>query len=158
MLQSFPKTYILRHRRENLKKCSLRGLEKRNDIQFFTYPVSQLPDLSSYILLALDGPPLSGADASHGIFLLDATWRHAVKMREFVDRHAVMEKRSIPKGYRTAYPRRQEDCADPEAGLASVEALYIAYHILGRDPSTLLDGYHWKDEFLELNSHMFTDL
>lgn len=144
----FPTTYILRHRRENLKKCSLRGLEGRQDIKFFTYPQAELPNLSNYILLAIDAPPLTAADANRGIFLLDATWRYATKMLQFVDHQQVIEKRSIPQGFRTAYPRRQDDCPDPEKGLASVEALYIAYMTLGRNTQGLLDFYHWKEEFL----------
>jgi len=153
-MQSFPKTYILRHQRENLKKCSLRGLECREDCLFFTYPSSDLPELSQHILLAIEAPPLSVADVDKGIFLLDATWRYAARMLHFVEAKTPIEKRSIPKGFRTAYPRRQEDCPNPEEGLASVEALYIAYKILGRDPTGLLDHYHWKDLFLEKNRHM----
>jgi len=148
-MQSFPPTYVLRHRRENLKKCSLRGLEQRSDFRFFSYPDAQLPDLSGYVLLAMDGPPLSIEDTDRGLFLLDATWRYAEKMRAFVDKKMAMETRSIPSGYRTAYPRRQDDCPNPEEGLASVEALYIAYTILKRDVTGLLDHYHWKEPFLE---------
>lgn len=151
MMQSFLPTYILRHRRENLKKCSLRGLESRSDFRFLSYPDSQLPDLSSYILLTLDAPPLQRSDQTFGIFLLDATWRYAEKMLGFVNARATMEKRSIPKGFVTAYPRRQDDCPDPNEGLASVEALYIAYVILGKDPDGLLDLYYWKELFLEKN-------
>ena len=147
------KTYVLRHRRENLKKCSLRGLEARSDFRFFTYPTAVLPDLSTYILLALDGPPLTIADSAKGLFLLDATWRHAVKMRQFVDCQAKMETRSIPSGFITAYPRRQDDCPNPEEGLASIEALYIAYTILGKNVEGLLDTYYWKEDFLEKNSN-----
>lgn len=158
IMQSFPPTYILRHQRENLKKCSLRGLECRQDCVFFTYPSSTLPDLTHYVLLAIDAPPLSIADAEKGVFLLDATWRYAAKMLRFVDAHGTIEKRSIPKGFRTAYPRRQDDCPNPEEGLASIEALYIAYGILGRDPSGLLDTYHWKDLFLEKNQLLLRSL
>jgi pre-rRNA-processing protein TSR3 len=56
--------------------------------------------------------------------------------------------RSLPSHYKTAYPRRQLDCPDPERGLASIEALYAAYSILGRSTDGLLDRYHWKEEFL----------
>jgi ribosome biogenesis protein Tsr3 len=45
---------------------------------------------------------------------------------------------------------------DPDNGLASVEALYLAYHILGRPTDGLLDQYHWGEEFLRLNS-LFAD-
>lgn len=154
MMQSFPATYILRHRLENLKKCSLKGLESREDCRFFTYPTSKLPDLKGYVLLAIDAPPLTRQDAQSGLFLLDATWRYAAKMLKFVDSEATIERRSIPGGFRTAYPRRQEDCPNPEEGLASIEALYVAYVLLGRDPSGLLDSYHWKDEFLKINKNL----
>jgi pre-rRNA-processing protein TSR3 len=100
----------------------------------------------------MDAAPLQFSDKDKGIFLLDATWRYAGKMLKFVESKKVIEKRSIPSGFRTAYPRRQGDCPDPEAGLASIEALYIAYKILERDMDGLLDRYYWKDLFLELNS------
>ena len=72
---NFPPTIILRHKRENLKKCSLRGLEERPDFQFLTYPLSKLPNLDQYCILSLDAPELSIADAERGIFLIDGTWR-----------------------------------------------------------------------------------
>jgi pre-rRNA-processing protein TSR3 len=157
-MQSFPQTYILRHQRENLKKCSLRGLEARADCRFFTYPTSQLPEMEGYILLAMNAQPLHPKDRNQGVFLLDATWRYADKMLQFVDSQVVVEKRSIPPGFRTAYPRRQEDCPNPEEGLASIEALYIAYSVLGRDPTGLLDNYYWKDLFLEKNKKLLATL
>jgi pre-rRNA-processing protein TSR3 len=40
---------------------------------------------------------------------------------------------------------------DPGNGLATVEALFLAYHRLGRPTAGLLDHYHWAREFLELN-------
>ncbi len=140
-------TLIWRHRRENLKKCSLRGLETRTDMRFFTYPKSAPVISNDYIILSLDGEPLSEKDK--GLLLLDGTWRLAEKMHAQLPED--IPKRRIPKGFKTAYPRRQEDCDEPESGLASVEALYIAYTIMGKDPTGLLDHYHWKDLFLERN-------
>jgi pre-rRNA-processing protein TSR3 len=156
-MQSFPQTYILRHRRENLKKCSLTGLESRPDLCFFTYPThTQLPDLSNHILLALDAPPLQLADCHRGLFILDATWRYAAKMQQFINQQALMEKRSLPSWIRSAYPRRQDDCPDPDKGLASIEAVYMAYLILGRETKGLLDRYYWKDLFLAKNHQVDT--
>jgi len=66
-MELFLPTVILRHRRENLKKCSLRGLEERADMRFYTYPTSTLPDLSSYVLLGMDAPTLSKDDAGKGM-------------------------------------------------------------------------------------------
>ena len=150
-------TVVLRHRKENLKKCSLRGLESREDFRFLTYPLPPPPhfislsEFSGYILLAIDAPPLSVADAECGLFVVDATWRYAAKMVPYVESQGEFIRRSIPDHYRTAYPRQQTDCADPERGLASLEAIFIAYHLLGRDVSGLLDGYHWKELFLQKN-------
>lgn len=151
--QSFPHTVIIRHRRENLKKCSLRGLESRSDCRFYKYPMEEwtLPPMENYVLLAMDGEPLSPADATSGLLLIDATWRYAEVMLKFVEGHVKLPHRSIPAQFTTAYPRRQDDCPNPELGLASVEALYIAYHLMGRDPSGLLDNYHWKEAFLQKN-------
>src|ERR1700722_16657725 len=114
---NFPPTIIFRHRRENLKKCSLRGLEGREDLLFFTYPSNQLPPVSNYILLTMDGPPLSEKDGSSGLLLLDGTWRYAERMQRQLSSPLI--ERSIPQGFQTAYPRRQDDCKDPTKGLAS---------------------------------------
>ena len=140
----FPPTIILRHRRENLRKCSLRGLENREDLRFFTYPKHSLPPIPTYILLTLDAPTLTPEDSDRGLLLVDGTWRHTQTILRTLP---PMECRSLPQ-IKTAYPRRQEDCPQPDQGLASVEALYIAYTVLGRDTTGLLDQYHWKESFL----------
>ena len=160
-MQSFPyknhhSTFILRHRKENLRKCSLTGLEKREDMHFFTYPTEFLPDLSNFVQLAMDAPCLSQNDGDKGLFLIDATWRYAEKMDDFVASRQQTVKRSLPNGWITAYPRKQEDCPDPEHGLASVEALFAAYHILGRSTEGLLDNYYWKDLFIERNNNLIS--
>ncbi len=145
---TFPPTIILRHRKENLKKCSLRGLENRDDMHFYTYPLQEAqPNLSQYVVLALDAPPLTEEDQDKGLFLIDGTWRYAEKM--FHSLSPPFAVRSLCTGAKTAYPRKQEDCSDPSRGLASVEALYIAYTTLGRDPKGLLDHYYWKEKFLK---------
>jgi pre-rRNA-processing protein TSR3 len=148
----FPPTVILRHQRENLNKCSLRGLESREDLIFLTYPKSPLPDLSHYCLLTIGAPLLTESDRDFGLFLIDGTWRHAKTMAKIVPPE--IRQRSLPL-LKTAYPRRQDDCPDPNQGLASVEALYVAYQILGRKAEGLLDHYYWKDQFLE-NSQSVT--
>jgi len=106
------------------------------------------PDLSRHLLLAPDALPLTPADADRPLLLLDASWRHAVTMRRAVE---PVEARSIPTGWRTTYPRHSKIHADPEAGLATVEALFAATCILGRRDDTLLRFYPWRDAFLALN-------
>ena len=140
-------TVILRHRRENLKKCSLSGLEEYPGLAFYTYPTDPLPDLTGYILLKVGAPPLTKTAA--GLLLIDATWRLAAVMEKQLP--LKLEARSLPGTWLTAYPRRHTDCPNPSAGLSSIEALYIAHQILGRPTEGLLDRYHWKDLFLSLN-------
>ena len=159
-MEETPGCIIIRHTRENLKKCSLEPLRSRKDLHFFTYPEcvqgkETLPDLSSWLLLDIDGPPLSSRDRGRGIIIIDATWRLAEKIVSQVKPLHAVEKRSMPEGFLTAYPRRQEDCPDPEKGLASLEALFIAYRILGIDTTGLLDHYYWKEAFLEKNQELF---
>lgn len=157
-MQLYPPTIILRHRRENLKKCTLRGLEDRSDFIFFTYPQDRLPSLKNHIVLVMDreAEPLSRADAPFGLFIIDATWRYAeVISKQICAQTAGCRARSLPQCYSTAYPRRQLDCPDPKRGLASIEAIYIAHFLMNRSVKNLLDHYHWKDQFLESNSAHF---
>ena len=142
-------TIILRHKYENLKKCSLSGLEKREDMRFYPYPKAVLPDLSSYIVLSLDAPILTKEDAGYGLFLIDGTWNYAKPM--FTSLKPPFLVRSLPAHYETAYPRRQTGCEDPKRGLASIEALFLAYHLTERDTQGLLDHYYWKNLFFQKN-------
>jgi pre-rRNA-processing protein TSR3 len=151
-----PATVILRHARENLKKCSLTGLEKKEGFYFFTYPKETLPDISSYILLKVGAPPLSKEDQGRGLLLIDGTWRLANVMEAQIPaavKQSLLE-RSLPEHFRTAYPRRQTECPDPERGLSSLEALYIALFILGRPLEGLLDHYYWKELFFQKNPEL----
>ena len=61
------------------------------------------------------------------------------------------EARSIPCGWRTAYPRHSKIHADPDTGLATVEALFAAGCVLGHRDDSLLRFYPWRDVFLALN-------
>lgn len=143
----YPPTVIVRSPRENPKKCSVFPLRQRPDVIFLNYPATRLPPLHGYVRLAAEGEELSGNDAEHGLLLLDASWRWAEVMnRAFLD----VPPRSL-HGYRTAYPRKSKRGTDPENGLASIEALFLAYHILGRPTAGLLDHYRWAEEFLRLN-------
>jgi pre-rRNA-processing protein TSR3 len=142
-----PVTIIVRHPRENPRKCSVRPLRGRPDILFLPYPPRRRPALEDYVRLAADGPPLSAADAACGLLLLDGSWRWAAAMtRDFSE----VPPRSL-QGYRTAYPRISRLGTDPDNGLASIEALFLAYHLLGRPTTGLLDHYRWAAEFLRLN-------
>lgn len=147
-----PPTIVIRHRKENLKKCSLRGLEGRSDMHFIAYPFSSLPPLENYIMLVMESAPfLSKKDVHKGILLLDSTWAYLPKMVAAVEGATCIEKRCLPENFITAYPRDSKDCVDPKRGLATLEALYCSYIILGKNPEGLLDNYYWQKRFIELN-------
>jgi len=104
-------------------------------------------DLTGYVRLGLGGPVISTSDAGCGLLVLDGTWRHVEPMQRA---HAEVPIRSLPP-LTTAYPRSSKVRTDPDGGLATVEAIYAAYRLLGRDTTGLLDHYHWATEFVELN-------
>ena len=144
---TYPPTVIVRNPRENPRKCSILPLRGWEDMIFLGYPLTGPVALENYVRLAVEGDPLSLRDADKGLLLLDASWRRAGLMeRDFRD----VPPRSL-HGYRTAYPRRSKRNTDPDEGLASVEALFLAYYILGRPTHGLLDHYRWTEEFLRIN-------
>jgi pre-rRNA-processing protein TSR3 len=147
MSLAYPPTVIVRHSHENPRKCSVLPLRSRPDVVFLNYPVTDRPPLEDYVRLAAEGPELSVGDAESGLLLLDGSWRWASKMtRDFLD----VPPRSLTD-WKTAYPRVSKRGTDPANGLASVEALFAAYHILQRPTEGLLDAYRWAQEFLRAN-------
>jgi pre-rRNA-processing protein TSR3 len=145
---AYPPTVIVRHTHENPRKCSVLPLRGRSDILLLNYPLTVKQPLDGYVRLAAEGEELSTADAASGLLILDGSWRWASKMtRDFLN----VPPRSL-HGWRTAYPRVSRLGTDPENGLASVEALFAAYHILGRPTDGLLDHYRWAEEFLRANA------
>ena len=151
-MQTFPSTFIWRHRKENLKKCSLQGLQHREDISFFSYPNQALPPLNSYVILSPEASQsLSIKDQDKGLLILDATWRYAYTMKKNLPITPSTCFRYLPETYQTAYPRKAPDCLTPSRNLASVEALFLSYYILERPVDGLLTHYYWKNNFLEKN-------
>jgi pre-rRNA-processing protein TSR3 len=123
-------------------------LRGREGFTFWNYPRRDSDALTNYVRLGMDGPLLGEADRERGLLVLDGTWRWAAVMeRDYED----VPVRSLP-AWETAYPRTSKMFDDPSAGLATIEAVYAACHILDRDTTGLLDEYHWADEFLRLNS------
>ena len=95
------------------------------------FPVAGPESLDGYVRLGLGGPELSADDAASGLLVLDGTWRLAGKMEaDFAD----VPVRTLP-AWETAYPRVSKLYDDPLGGLATIEAVYAAHRILGRDVS-----------------------
>lgn len=142
-----PPTIIVVHPKERRSKCSVEPLRDRDDFEFVRFPDPVTLPLDNYIRLGIGGEVLSEADAESGLFVLDGTWKLAEKMEPT---YAHLPIRTLPP-IKTAYPRTSKIFEDPSGGLATVEAVYAALRIMNRSVDGLLDEYHWKNEFLELN-------
>ncbi|MEQ1632220.1 MAG: hypothetical protein ABL997_07585 [Planctomycetota bacterium] len=144
-MTSIPTT-VIRHPKEKISKCSLRFLHDRKEMTFLRSKEGFTFDATGFTLLAVDAEPLSPRDAGRPLLLLDSTWRWLPQLLATI--RGEPTRRSIPGNVSTAYPRISKVFSDPEQGLASIEALYLARKLLLDDDPTLLDGYHWKDQFL----------
>lgn len=160
---------IIRHIKERHNKCSLQPLRWREGFTFLKAKDELSFDATGFILLALDAPVLQPDDAGltdneakelrvrhpelhigtkRPILLPDATWSLLPQVMRCVTGEPLL--RSLPAGVQTAYPRVSKMADDPQGGLASVEALYLALKLMGQDEPSLLQGYYWKDAFLDL--------
>jgi pre-rRNA-processing protein TSR3 len=137
---------IIRHPKERRSKCSLTPLEGRADISFCRARPGWTFDATGFTLLALGAPVLSMEDAGRPLLLLDSTWRLLPQLEACILGEGV--RRTLPK-VSSAYPRVSKIAEDPQGGLASVEALFLAKVMLGERDDTLLENYHWRSEFLE---------
>lgn len=137
---------ILRHPREKLSKCTLEPLRGRPGLQFHRARPGFAFDAAGMVLLSVDAPPLTPADSGRPLLLLDSTWRLLPRLEACV--RGEPSRRSLPGPVPTAYPRCSKVGDDPEGGLASVEALYLALRLTGFDDPSLLEHYRWRDAFL----------
>lgn len=144
---------IVIHPREKRSKCSVEPLRGREEFEFVRFPDKVQVPLDNYVRLGLGGPELSEADCDSGLLVLDGTWKLAAKMEPFYEHVPV---RTLPPTT-TAYPRTSKLYQDPTGGLATIEAVYAALQILGRADTSLLDHYHWKEDFLRLNGFSSTN-
>ncbi len=147
---------VLVDKKENPKKCTIQVLKNRPDfaLRFFGSNKPIQP-FQADCLLHVDGESLDQMDRSslHSLALLDCTWR---KVEPTLRRMQPLPRLvRIPEGFLTAYPRRNKKGEDPEAGLATVEALFIAAAFLGFWDESLLEKYYFKDPFLKNNETLW---
>lgn len=143
-----PLVLVFRDSHESPQKCSLTPLRGNADVRFVDYPRQGSVDAGGRILLHTDGEVLGPDDAGKGLLIVDSSWRRLPKLLRLVTGDP--PRRRLPPLV-TAYPRKSKRYEDPSEGLASVEALYAALFLLGHARPDLLEGYHWKEQFLELN-------
>lgn len=145
-----PDTIIVVHPRERRAKCTVQALRNKPGFVFYKHP--RVPaELTGYVRLGLGGPILGPEDFDSGLLVLDGTWRWVEPMERLMREVPI---RSLPP-LTTAYPRTSKVSDDPEGGLATIEAIYAAYRLLGRDTTSLLDHYHWGEAFVEMNARFW---
>lgn len=144
---------ILMDKKENPRKCTIHPLKDRKDfaVRYFSKnrPIAAF---TADCLLHVNGECLSELDTKelHSLALIDCTWKKVTPTLQRVAKPLPRLVR-IPDGFVTAYPRRNQEGKDPDAGLATIEALFIAAAFLGFWDESLLEKYYFKDEFLKQN-------
>lgn len=169
---------VIRDPRERKSKCSLQPFRWHRDWYFINAGPQIRFDATHCIVLGMGSGELAPGDerfephesqaimdswsrlrgdcpslrdlrmgAGRPILLLDSTWKRLPRIGKCVSGNPIQK--SLPLRLRTAYPRVNMDGADPVGGLASIEAVYAAFRVLGYDHGELLAHYHWRDQFLE---------
>ena len=146
-MSDFLPTIILVHPREKRSKCSVEPLRSDDRFLFRKFPEPIPESLENYFRLGFGGEIISEVDAGSGLLILDGTWKLAGRMENV---YSDVPVRSLPE-CRTAYPRTSKLYDDPLGGLSTIEAVYLAFRLLGRETTGLLDSYRWANKFLELN-------
>src|SRR5262245_35923917 len=139
---------ILRDPREARGKCTLTPLVGVPGVRFVAYRPERRLHVEERILLDPEGEDLTERDRGKDLLLVDCIWRKVPTLVRTVEGRLL--RRRLPPLV-SAYPRRSKTTADPEGGLASVEALFAATVLLGEPRPELLERYRWRKEFLERN-------
>lgn len=143
---------ILMDKKENPKKCTIHPIKSREDFRVRYFSKNQkIAAFQADCLLHINGQCLSKFHEKFtSIGLIDCTWRkvHGVLQRLEKPFPTLVK---IPENFLTAYPRKNQEGKDPSGGLATIEALFIASAFNKQWDETLLDKYHFKKQFLEIN-------
>jgi pre-rRNA-processing protein TSR3 len=141
---------------ETPNKCTIAPQADRRDFRII--PIrgnGPLGPLTASILLHHDGACLSEIRAElgpvSGIAAVDCVWP---RLSGLIARIAAPSSRParLPDGFVTAYPRKTYSRTDPPAGLATIEAIFLAAALLGHWDRTLLERYAFGRQFVELNA------
>lgn len=147
---------------ETANKCTIAPLAYRTDFRVILGKgAGPLGPLSAPILLHHEGVCLTTLRESlgvvTGISCIDCVWRRVDGLLKRIVT-PLPQCVKIPDGFKTAYPRRSYHDFDPDQGLATIEAIFIAAAIVGNWDPSLLSHYYFGRKFVELNKSRFLDL
>ncbi len=141
---------------ETANKCTILPLSYRADFHIDRRRLSHT--LSADILLHPNGLPLPQfimvQPRVQRLAAIDCIWRRLDPILERLE-HPHPHLVRIPEQFVTAYPRRSRKDFDPDGGLATIEALFIAAAFVGTWDLSLLREYFFAEKFLELNAAAF---
>lgn len=146
---------------ESANRCTIAPLADRPDFHIIQVKRSEgqpLGPFQSPILLHPDGECVTKfATPVSGIATIDCVWK---RLPTLLNRLAapLPQLARIPAGFVTAYPRHNKHGEDPDAGLATIEAIFVAAALLGNWDVTLLSRYYFGQRFVELNAARFREL
>lgn len=151
-------------RSERVSKCTILPLAYRDDFAIRRIRRGvPLDPLTGDLLLHPDGEslatlaPLLRADgAVQRISAIDCTWKQLPGFLRWVPEPLPLLA-GIPPGFVTAYPRKNKTGQDPDGGLATIEALFIADVFLGGWDESLLAEYYFGPAFLQDNADVFAE-
>ncbi len=147
---------------ETANKCTIAPLAGRPDFRLIPVKgAGALGPLQSSILLHHEGRCLIELRESlgevSGIACIDCVWRRLDPLIRRVEGKLPVLTR-IPDGFATAYPRKSVLDTDPDGGLATIEAIFVAAAILGNWDTSLLSNYYFGRRFVELNARRLIEL
>ncbi len=153
---------IILDRQETANKCTIAPLLSRPDFRMIHVKgAAVFGPLTAHLLLHHEGKCLTQVQDSisevKGIASIDCVWSRLDGLMRRIQGDLPLFV-SIPAGFQTAYPRRSAKKTDPEFGLATIEALFVAVAVLGQWDSSLFEKYYFGREFIEVNKKRFLEL
>ena len=150
---------ILVDRGERLNKCTILPLAGHPELDIVRYHRGRpIPALAGQLLLHPEGTALNDLGTNERqvatLSAIDCTWKRLGSVLRLIAQ-PLPRLVKIPDGFQTAYPRRNKLNQDPDSGLATIEAVFIAAAFLGHWNVSLLGKYPFATEFLELNRDSF---
>lgn len=146
------KIEVLMDKKENPRKCTVHPLRERPDFRVRYFHNGPIEPFDADWLLHVDGRNLADMreEKVGSLGVIDCTWRKVPSVLQRLGKPLPRLVR-IPEGFRTAYPRKNKAGKDPDTGLATIEAIFIAAAFCGKWDESLLEHYHFGEEFLALN-------